>query len=82
MASAELYGRRAGGIECHYVEYPRPIRERAAELAEASGLIPTGGSDYHERYKPGIEVGVGRGDLDVPDETVERLAAARVQGSG
>ena len=70
------------GVECHYVEYPIPVRERAADLAEASGLIPTGGSDYHERYKPGIEVGVGRGDLDVPDETVERLAAARSRGLG
>jgi predicted metal-dependent phosphoesterase TrpH len=65
------------GVECHYVEYPPEMRQSTAELAEAVGLIPTGGSDYHERYKPGIEVGIGRGDLDVPDEAVERLAERR-----
>lgn len=65
------------GVECHYVEYPPEVRARTAALAETAGLIPTGGSDYHERYKPGIEVGVGLGDLDVPDETVERLEAVR-----
>ena len=61
------------GVECHYVEYPPRVRASAAALAEREGLVPTGGSDYHGRYKPGIEVGVGRGDLEVPDEAVERL---------
>lgn len=65
------------GVECHYVEYPPDVRRNAAALAEAADLVPTGGSDYHERYKPGIEIGVGRGDLVVPDEVVERLAARR-----
>jgi predicted metal-dependent phosphoesterase TrpH len=65
------------GVECHYVEYSPEVRVSVAGLAEEAGLIPTGGSDYHERYKPGIEVGIGRGDLTVPDEVVERLSERR-----
>lgn len=65
------------GVECHYVEYPPVTRLRAAAMADEVGLVPTGGSDYHERYKAGIELGTGRGDLAVPDEVVERLEARR-----
>ena len=65
------------GVECHYVEYRPELRGRLATMAESAGLVPTGGSDYHERYKPGIEVGTGKGDLAVPDNVVERLCARR-----
>lgn len=65
------------GVECHYVEYAPDMRLRLAGFANDLGLVPTGGSDYHERYKLGIQVGIGRGDLVVPDETVERLAERR-----
>jgi len=65
------------GIECHYVEYPPELRRTLAAWADDLGVVATGGSDYHGAYKPGIEVGVGRGDLIVPDDVVERLAARR-----
>lgn len=65
------------GIECHYVEYEPDLRTRLAAWADDLDLVPTGGSDYHGAYKPGIEVGVGRGDLRVPDESLERLAERR-----
>jgi predicted metal-dependent phosphoesterase TrpH len=65
------------GVECHYVEYAPDRRRRMVAIARSAGLVPTGGSDYHGDNKPGIEVGVGRGDLAVPDEALEELAAAR-----
>ena len=78
---AHLFPRFAGlgidGVECHYVEYSPETRQHAAAMAEEAGLVPTGGSDYHERYKPGIEVGIGRGNLVVPDEVVDRLRERR-----
>lgn len=61
------------GVECHYSEYPASTRIRLAERADGLGLVATGGSDYHGSYKPGIAVGTGRGDLDVPDGVVEAL---------
>jgi predicted metal-dependent phosphoesterase TrpH len=65
------------GVECYYGEYLLETRERLAAMARRLGLIATGGSDYHGTYKPGLELGVGRGDLEVPDRALESLAAAR-----
>jgi predicted metal-dependent phosphoesterase TrpH len=65
------------GVECYYVEYPPDHRLRLAALAESYGLIATGGSDFHGRYKPGIAVGVGRGDLVVPERALFELRQAR-----
>ena len=65
------------GIECHYSEYAPDIRTRLAAIAADFGLIATGGSDYHGTYKPGLELGIGRGDLSVPDEAYEALLSAR-----
>lgn len=65
------------GVECHYSEYPTEMRADLAAWAEQLDLVPSGGSDYHGTYKPGIAVGIGRGDLMVPDETAARLAERR-----
>jgi len=65
------------GVECHYVEYRPQQRARLAATATRLGLIATGGSDFHGRYKPAIAIGSGRGDLSVPDEAYDALAAAR-----
>jgi predicted metal-dependent phosphoesterase TrpH len=65
------------GIECHYAEYPPEQRRKLAETAARFGLIATGGSDYHGTYKPGLELGTGRGDLAVPDAAYEALLEAR-----
>jgi predicted metal-dependent phosphoesterase TrpH len=75
-AFEELAEAGLGGIEAYYAEYDPPLRHHLAGLCDGLGLIPTGGSDYHGRYKAGLHIGVGRGDLVVPDETVDRLAAA------
>ncbi len=65
------------GVECHYVEYTPRMRERLAAIARSCGLVPTGGSDYHGDHKPGIDVGVGRGDLAVPDASLDELRSVR-----
>lgn len=66
-----------GGIEALYAEYTPELRAHLAAVAAGLGLVATGGSDYHGRYKPDLRIGIGRGDLVVPDETVDQLEAAR-----
>jgi predicted metal-dependent phosphoesterase TrpH len=61
------------GVECWYSEYGQDQRVRMARGAGARGLIATGGSDYHGHRKPDIAVGVGKGDLRVPDEALTAL---------
>lgn len=61
------------GLEAIYSSYRRHEREGYADLARRFGLIPSGGSDYHGTYKPGLELGVGYGDLVVPESILEEL---------
>jgi predicted metal-dependent phosphoesterase TrpH len=63
------------GLEAHCAGYHRHEREGYADLARRFDLVASGGSDYHGSYKPGLELGVGYGDLHVPDSVVEQLNA-------
>ena len=38
---------------------------------EYDNLYISGGSDYHGNPKPDIEVGIGRGNLNIPKEIIE-----------
>ena len=69
-----------GGVECIYGRYSPEERQGLADLARRHGLVVTGGSDHHGRYKPDLHVGVGRGDLQVPDSALDDLSAARPGG--
>lgn len=68
-----------GAIEAQYAEYSPEMRHHLTNTAEELGLIASGGSDYHGAYKPGLYVGVGRGDLIVSDETLEALRSKAIQ---
>ncbi|MDJ0923401.1 MAG: PHP domain-containing protein [Acidimicrobiia bacterium] len=74
---AELVDRGLGGIESFYAEYSPELRQRLASICSELGIVATGGSDYHGKYKPQLQVGIGNGDLRVPDEAFDRLLAAR-----
>ena len=68
-----LVGAGLVGLEANYSSYRRHERDGYAHLAKRFGLIPSGGSDYHGRYKHGIELGAGYGDLVVDESTLEEL---------
>jgi predicted metal-dependent phosphoesterase TrpH len=70
---AELVGYGLAGVESMYGRYSVSERAAMAELAGRNGLVATGGSDHHGRYKPDLQVGIGRGDLDVPDSVLDDL---------
>jgi predicted metal-dependent phosphoesterase TrpH len=60
-------------MECYCPLYSPIEREGYAALAARFGLLPSGGSDYHGTFKPGIELGVGRGNLSVPEHLLDAL---------
>lgn len=74
---AELVAIGLGGIESYYGEYTPAMRTRLASICADLGIVATGGSDYHGRYKPHLAVGTGKGDLRVPDAALDQLMAAR-----
>lgn len=79
MADLLVRLRSAGlvGLEAMYAAYHRHEREGYADLARRFGLVASGGSDYHGSYKPGLELGTGYGDLEVPDHVVDELRERR-----
>ena len=72
----ELSEQGLDGMEAYYGGYDPPTRRSLVELARRHGLVPSGGSDYHGRFKPDVKLGTGRGDLVVPDEVLAELRAA------
>jgi predicted metal-dependent phosphoesterase TrpH len=68
------------GIEVWHPQHDAAARRRWRTLAEDRCVLTTGGSDYHGRHKPGIRLGVGRGDVVVPRAEVDQLAAALRRG--
>lgn len=61
------------GLEVWYSEHDAMHVQHFGQLADRVGLVKTGGSDFHGENKPGIEIGRGYGDLEVPYSAVEGL---------
>jgi 3',5'-nucleoside bisphosphate phosphatase len=76
-AVRELAAAGFSGIEAEYGRYSPDERAALRQLAQRAGLVATGGSDYHGTVKPDLFVGVGQGDLRVPDSALEELEARR-----
>ncbi len=72
----ELKGFGLAGIEALYSDHTREDTGNFLRLAIKHGLIVTGGSDFHGSFKPGMELGTGRGGLEVPYELLENLRKA------
>jgi 3',5'-nucleoside bisphosphate phosphatase len=75
--AGELAEAGFGGLESIYSRYSPEQREYLVRIARDSGLVPTGGSDFHGSFKPDLAVGVGTGDLNVSDAVLEELASRR-----
>lgn len=60
------------GMETIYSTYDEQTTALAKAIADEYGILHSGGSDYHGNNKPHIEMGIGQGNLAVP----ERLLAA------
>lgn len=73
----ELAALGLDGMEVEYGRYLPEERRGLLDLARRHGLAPSGGSDYHGAYKPDLAVGVGMGDLAVPDEWLAELESRR-----
>ncbi len=60
------------GIECFHPSADEEQMEILVKYAKSNNLFISGGSDYHGRKKPDINIGVGRGNLNISKEYVEK----------
>jgi predicted metal-dependent phosphoesterase TrpH len=68
---------RAGldGVEVYYSDHLPTDTALLRRLVDEYDLLASGGTDFHGSAKPGIEIGIGRGDLKIPYELVARMKA-------
>jgi predicted metal-dependent phosphoesterase TrpH len=72
----ELQEMGLDGVEVYYPGYTQNFTLKLKKLAGESGLVISGGSDFHGTFKDNIELGSGRGDLNVPDAVYDALRSA------
>ncbi|MBQ7340276.1 MAG: PHP domain-containing protein [Clostridia bacterium] len=69
----EMKKQGLNALETNYSTFSIGETLKAKELADKYFLLYSGGSDYHGKNKPDIKLGVGKGDLVVPYEYLEKL---------
>ncbi|NDY74011.1 ribonuclease III [Desulfobacter hydrogenophilus] len=53
------------GIEVYYAGHDSAFRKHLSDIVNSKGLVATGGSDFHGSFNKGVDLGRGRGDLNV-----------------
>lgn len=66
------------GIDVFYSTHQSGEVEECAKSARRYGLLMTGGSDFHGENKPGIELGSGRGNLQISYRLVEEMRQRKI----
>lgn len=70
---AELKAMGLRGIEVWHSSQSWQDTARLQTIARLSGLIPTGGSDFHGSSKPDVEIGTGRGNLKIQERVLDAI---------
>ncbi len=73
IACKELQAFGLQAIEVYYSSHSTRQTSDYLNMTRSLGLMATGGSDFHGKSKPDIEVGVGKGNLKVPKSILEEL---------
>ena len=69
----ELISHGLVAIETMHSSYSDEMIAVSREIADEFGLLESGGSDFHGFVKPGVTLGVGRGNLAIGEEVYLKL---------
>ena len=59
------------GIECYYSKFTDEQTKELLEFCKENKLYTSGGSDFHGKRKPDIQIGIGKGNLQIPDDIIK-----------
>lgn len=65
-----LNAKNISGFECYYTTFSKEQHEYILEICKENNYYISGGSDYHGARKPDTFLGIGHGNLEIPDEIV------------
>lgn len=60
------------GIECYYTTFTEEQHQYLLELCVERNFLISGGSDYHGKRKKDVELGIGKGNLNIPERIIEK----------
>lgn len=58
------------GIECYYTTFTKEQHKHLIELCKEKSLLISGGSDFHGKIKPDVDIGIGYGNLEIPSSMI------------
>ena len=61
------------GIEVFHSDHSAGLKNDYLQMIEVLNLISSGGSDFHGGAHPEVRIGVGKGDLRVPDVVLDGI---------
>jgi len=73
----ELIDAGLAGMETMHSSYTDEKIAISKKIAEEFCLLESGGSDFHGSIKPGVKLGVGKGNLDIPETVYHKLLNLR-----
>ncbi len=59
------------GIECYHSIFSEENIETLTNFCKKHKVLMSGGSDYHGSHKPDIELGIGKGNLQIPNSILD-----------
>lgn len=59
------------GIECYYTTFSEEQHKTLINLCVKNNFLISGGSDYHGQNKPNVKMGIGFGNLKIPDHILD-----------
>lgn len=58
------------GIECYYTTFSNEQIKKVLEVCRVNNLYISGGSDYHGKNKPKVDIGTGFGNLKIENNVI------------
>ncbi len=58
------------GIECYYSTFTEQQKQTMIHYTQKYDMYISGGSDFHGAFKPDIQIGKGKGTLQVPKQVI------------
>lgn len=62
--------KKLDGVECYHSSFTKEQIDHLLEFCRRNKVLISGGSDYHGSHKLGVDLGIGKGDLNVPSDII------------
>ena len=73
----ELKSYGLDGLEGYYTDYTPEMQKKYQLMAKETGLMISGGTDFHAKMKPHISIGTGLGNMKIPYSVLEEMKKVR-----